>query len=91
MTPEKLANESQRLREDQAFAEAVKAIHAAAKEALAAAERDAVAALMANKDTDEPKSRIVQSRATITAIEALTTEIANQILRGTPRETKPVA
>lgn len=86
-----LAKESERLRSDQPFAEAVKSIHHDALAQLAKAEQDAIAALLVNQNTDEPKSRIVQARATISAIEALTTTIAHQILRGTPRETKPVA
>ncbi|HTH11016.1 MAG TPA: hypothetical protein VMA55_15720 [Acidovorax sp.] len=91
LSPEKLAKESERLRTDQPFAEAVKTIHAEAKAALAKAEHDAVAALLKHDSTEEPVSRIVQARATIAAIEALTTTIAHQILKGTPRETKPVA
>lgn len=91
LSPAKIAKESERLRTDVPFAEAVKAIHADAIAQLVKAEQDAIAALMANQNTDEPKSRIVQARATIAAIEALTTQIAYQILRGTPREIKPVA
>ena len=90
-SPEKIAKESERLRTDLPFAQAVKSIHADATARLAKAEQDAIAALLAQKDTAEPVSRIVQANATIAAIEALTTTIAHQILRGTPRETKPVA
>lgn len=90
ITPEKLAKESERLRTDIPFAEAVSAIHEDAKKELARAERVAIDALLAKAPTDEALSRIVQARATIAAIEALTTTIAHQILRGTPRERKPV-
>lgn len=91
LSPAKLAKESERLRTDLPFAEAVKAIHADAKAVLANAEHDAIAALLAQQDTAEPVSRIVQAKATLSAIEALTTTIAHQILKGTPREIKPVA
>lgn len=91
LSPEALARESDRLRNDQPFAEAVKAIHADATAKLVQAEQDAISALIAKANTDEPVSRIVQAKATIQAIEMLTTTIAHQILRGTPRERKPVA
>lgn len=88
---ERLAKESERLRTDQPFAEAVQAIHADAVARLAKAEQDAIVALLAKQPTEEPVSRIVQAKATIEAINGLTTAIAHQILRGTPRERKPVA
>lgn len=91
LSPELLAKESERLRTDQPFAEAVKAVHAEAKAAQAQAEADAVAALLANQDTSEAVGRIVQAKAVVSAVEALTTQIARQILKGTPREIKPVA
>ncbi len=91
LSPEKLAKESDRLRNDAPFAEAVKAIHHDAVARLAKAEQDAVDALLTKAPTDEPVHRIVQARATIEAIEGLTTAIAHQILRGTPREKSPVA
>lgn len=91
LSPEKLAKESERLRQDQAFAEAVKAIDHDAQAAIQAAEAQAVEALLTNQNVDAARQAVVQARANKNAIDALTTAIAHQILRGTPRDTKPVA
>lgn len=91
LSPEALAKESERLRTDVPFAAAVRAIYADAQKELASAEQDAITALLAKQDTGEAESRIVLARATIAAIDGLTTAIAHQILRGTPREKPPVA
>lgn len=74
-----LANEAERLRTDRPFAEAITIMR-----------REAIEELV-RVDVIEHPNRARQLQANIIAIDSLCTEIAAQILRGKPRENKPVA
>jgi len=73
-----LAIETERLRTDRPFADAVKAIRADAMERFNTV------------DPSDP-SAVMNLQAYVRAIDALCGEIAAQILRGTPRKGPPVA
>lgn len=73
-----LAIEAERLRNEKPFAEAVIALR-----------RDAIDKLIQVDPTNTPA--VMNLQAYIRAIDGLTTEIANQILRGTPQKSQPVA
>lgn len=91
LSPEKLAKETERLRNDQPFAEAMTTLFHDAQKAIADAEAAAVAAMLAGEGMEAAKSAVIQARANKHAIEQFSTVLAHQILRGTPREIKPVA
>lgn len=74
----RLAQEAGRLRSDQPFAEAIKAMR-----------KDAIEKLVSVDPTDTPA--VMNLQAYVRAIDALCGEIAAQILRGTPQKSSPVA
>jgi len=88
---ETLAAEAERLRTDPSFSVAVLAIYKAAEERLADLNKQLVDGVLSDADLGPLRAAVVQERATIEAIDRLTTEIANQILRGKARSLKPVA
>lgn len=88
---ETLAAEAERLRTDPSFAEAVTELYKASEAELVELNRQLADAVLAGADTNELRGRIVLHRATIEAINGLTTEIASQILRGKARRINPVA
>lgn len=76
------AEEAERLRTDSAFAAAVIAIHKDTNAELADLYEKIAEALVQGLDTNSLRLQIVERRAIIKAIEALTTEIAHVIARG---------
>lgn len=81
-TAKRQAEEAERLRTDTAFASAVTSAHTAARDELTALNARLAEAAILNRDTGEIVGQIVLARARIDAINAITTEIANAIVRG---------
>jgi hypothetical protein len=88
---ERIAKEAERLRTDEPFARAVTGARNAAVARLAEAEQALVQAVLTEQPTGEAVNDVRRLQAKIEAIDALTTEIAHIIIRGTPRVLKPVA
>jgi hypothetical protein len=76
------AEEADRLRTDSAFAAAVISIHKDTEAELASKYAELAEAVVQGLDTNSLRLQIVERRAVIKAIEALTTEIAHVIARG---------
>ena len=86
-----LAAEAERLRTDPSFSAAVLDLSKSANARLTELNQQLADAVLNDGDIGEIRASIVQQRATIQAISGLTTEIANQILRGKARSAHPVA
>lgn len=97
MTPEEriesetLAAEAEALRTNPSFAAAVTELYKASEAELAELNQQLADAVLLNGAISELRGKIIQHRATIEAINGLTTEIANQILRGKARVLRTVA
>lgn len=88
---ERIAKEADRLRSDEIFANAVKGARNDATAQLAQAEQRLIDAVLKSNPTGDAAHDVRRLQARIEAIDALTTEIAHMIIRGTPRVPKPVA